>query len=134
MREAEAICSSGVDGSYDEVERQAIVIEKVIAENAASISRAQSKKRKISSGGRRCDQPELMKYGTLKIMKDVVVPRSKVPELVARIEQIGKKHNTFAQFRPAGDGNIHVNFVVDRDDSDAIARAASAFPKHFICS
>ena len=47
------------------------------------------------------------------------MPRSKVPELVARIEEIGKKHDTFvANFGHAGDGNIHVNFVVDRDDPD----------------
>lgn len=65
-----------------------------------------------------------MKYGSLKINEDVVVPRSKVPQLVAEIEQIGKRNDTFvANFGHAGDGNIHVNFVVDRDDPAAIARA-----------
>ena len=56
-----------------------------------------------------------MKYGTLKLNEDVVVPRSKVPELIRRIEDIGRTHNTFvANFGHAGDGNIHVNFMCDR--------------------
>lgn len=73
-----------------------------------------------------------MKYGTLKINEDVVVPRSRVPELVAKIEEIGKRHDTFvANFGHAGDGNIHVNFVVDRDDKEAIARARKCVAETF---
>ena len=76
-----------------------------------------------------------MKYGTLKINEDVVVPRSKVPVLVAKIEQIGKQYNTFvANFGHAGDGNIHVNFVVDREDPDAIARARECVSETFALS
>jgi FAD/FMN-containing dehydrogenase len=68
----------------------------------------------------------------LKINEDVVVPRSKVPELVARIEEIGKKHNTFvANFGHAGDGNIHVNFVIDRENPDEIARARECVKETF---
>lgn len=133
-REAEAILLVAVDGSAEEVERQAIVIEKVIAENGGfDILRARSKGEEDKLWDvRRAISPSLMKYGTLKINEDVVVPRSKVPELVARIEQIGKKHNTFvANFGHAGDGNIHVNFVVDRDDPAAIARARKCVSETF---
>ncbi|MBL8183025.1 MAG: hypothetical protein JNL64_15610, partial [Blastocatellia bacterium] len=81
---------------------------------------------------RRAISPSLMKYGTLKINEDVVVPRSKVPELVAGVERIGKRHNTFvANFGHAGDGNIHVNFVVDREDADAIVRARKCVSETF---
>jgi len=73
-----------------------------------------------------------MKYGTLKINEDVVVPRSKVPELVAKIEEIGRRHNTFvANFGHAGDGNMHVNFVVDRDSPEEIARARECVAETF---
>jgi glycolate oxidase len=73
-----------------------------------------------------------MKYGTLKINEDVVVPRSKVPELVAKIEEIGKRHDTFvANFGHAGDGNIHVNFMCDRDDAASIARARECVAETF---
>ncbi len=133
-REAEAILLVAVDGSAEEVERQAIVIEKVIAENDGfDILRAKTKEDEDKLWDvRRAISPSLMKYGTLKINEDVVVPRSRVPELVARIEQIGKKHNTFvANFGHAGDGNIHVNFVVDRDDPAAIARARECVSETF---
>jgi len=133
-KEAEAILLVAVDGSREEVERQAQIIEQIIAENGGfDVIRARSKEEEDKLWDvRRAISPSLMKYGTLKINEDVVVPRSKVPELVARIEQIGKKHNTFvANFGHAGDGNIHVNFVVDRNDPEQIARARECVSETF---
>jgi glycolate oxidase len=136
-KEAEAILLVAVDGSKEEVERNAGMIERIIADNGGfDILRAKSKEEEDKLWDvRRAISPSLMKYGTLKINEDVVVPRSKVPELVARIEQIGKKHNTFvANFGHAGDGNIHVNFVVDRDNPDEIARARVCVSETFALS
>ena len=133
-KEAEAILLVAVDGSKDEVERNAVLMEQIIAANGGfDILRAKSKEEEDKLWDvRRAISPSLMKYGTLKINEDVVVPRSKVPELVAEIEQIGKRHNTFvANFGHAGDGNIHVNFVIDRDDADAIARARQCVSETF---
>lgn len=133
-KEAEAILLVAVDGSKDEVERNAVLIEQIIAANGGfDILRAKSKEEEDKLWDvRRAISPSLMKYGTLKINEDVVVPRSKVPELVAKIEQIGKRHNTFvANFGHAGDGNIHVNFVIDREDADAIARARKCVSETF---
>ena len=125
-RDANAILLVAVDGSTQEVERNAQLVEKIIAENGGfDVLRARSKDEENKLWDvRRAISPSLMKYGTLKINEDVVVPRSRVPELVAKIEEIGKRHNVFvANFGHAGDGNIHVNFVVDRDDPDEVARA-----------
>jgi glycolate oxidase len=133
-REAEAILLVAVDGSKEEVGRESVIIEQIIADNGGfDILRAKTKEEEDRLWDvRRAISPSLMKYGTLKINEDVVVPRSKVPELVARIEEIGKKHDTFvANFGHAGDGNIHVNFVVDRDDADAIARARECVSETF---
>lgn len=133
-KDAEAILLVAVDGSKEEVERNAIVVEQIIKDNAGfDVIRARTKDEEDKLWDvRRAISPSLMKYGTLKINEDVVVPRSKVPELVATIEQIGKKHDTFvANFGHAGDGNIHVNFVVDRDDPDAIARARKCVAETF---
>ncbi|MEJ7623555.1 MAG: FAD-linked oxidase C-terminal domain-containing protein [Pyrinomonadaceae bacterium] len=125
-RDAGAILLVAVDGSRDEVERNALLIAHIISENGGfDVIRAKSKEEEDKLWDvRRAISPSLMKYGSLKINEDVVVPRSKVPQLVAEIEQIGKRNDTFvANFGHAGDGNIHVNFVVDRDDPAAIARA-----------
>jgi glycolate oxidase len=133
-KDANAILIVAVDGSKEEVEKNAHTIELVMAENGAfDILRAKNKEEEDKLWDvRRAISPSLMKYGTLKINEDVVVPRSKVPELVARIEEIGRKHNTFvANFGHAGDGNIHVNFVVDRDNPDEIARARQCVAETF---
>ena len=136
-KEAGAILLVAVDGSKDEVEKNARTIERIIGENGGfDILRAKSKEEEDKLWDvRRAISPSLMKYGTLKINEDVVVPRSKVPELVAKIEQIGKRHDTFvANFGHAGDGNIHVNFVVNRDDPAAIARARTCVSETFALS
>ena len=133
-KEAEAILLVAVDGSREDVEKNAETIERVIGENGGfDILRARSKEEEDKLWDvRRAISPSLMKYGTLKINEDVVVPRSRVPELVARIEQIGKKYNTFvANFGHAGDGNIHVNFVVDREDPEQIVRARECVSETF---
>ncbi len=136
-KEAGAILLVAVDGSREEVERNAETIERIIGENGGfDILRAKSKEEEDKLWDvRRAISPSLMKYGTLKINEDVVVPRSKVPELIKKVEQIGKKHDTFvANFGHAGDGNIHVNFVVDRDDPAAIERARKCVSETFALS
>lgn len=124
--DAEAIILVAVDGSREEVERQSKLVEQIILDNGGfDVLRAKNIEEENKLWDvRRAISPSLMKYGTLKINEDVVVPRSRVPELVARIEVIGKRHNTFvANFGHAGDGNIHVNFVIDREDPEQIERA-----------
>ncbi|MEO6656131.1 MAG: FAD-linked oxidase C-terminal domain-containing protein [Pyrinomonadaceae bacterium] len=134
---AEAILLVAVDGSKEEVEKNAQAIERIIGENGGfDILRARSKEEEDKLWDvRRAISPSLMKYGTLKINEDVVVPRSKVPELVAKIEEIGERHDTFvANFGHAGDGNIHVNFMCDREDPTSIERARKCVAETFALS
>ena len=65
--------------------------------------------------------------GLLKINHDVVVPRGRVPELFAVIASLRQAHQLrIAAFGHAGDGNIHVNLMVDRRDTQQRARAKEA--------
>ena len=51
-----------------------------------------------------------------KISEDVVVPRSKIPEMVARIGEIGESLNLgTCAFGHAGDGNLHVQVLFDEE-------------------
>ncbi len=62
-----------------------------------------------------------------KIGEDVVVPRDKIPALVACTEQLKTKHDIIIfTFGHAGDGNIHVNTMVDKNDPAEEERAQAA--------
>jgi glycolate dehydrogenase FAD-linked subunit len=63
----------------------------------------------------------------LKFNHDVVVPKGRIPELfdlVARIRQEFRLR--IPCFGHAGDGNIHVNMMLNPEDADEIARAHAA--------
>lgn len=62
-----------------------------------------------------------------KINHDVVVPRGRVPALFDLISQLREElHLLIAAFGHAGDGNIHVNLMVDPANADEMARAHQA--------
>ena len=65
--------------------------------------------------------------GLLKINHDVVVPRGRIPQLFGVIDELRREYRLhIASFGHAGDGNIHVNLMVDRADAAAHARARQA--------
>ena len=69
----------------------------------------------------------LRRVAPRKINHDLVVPRGRVPALFALADLVGRRHRLrIACFGHAGDGNIHVNLLVDPDDADEMARAAAA--------
>ena len=69
----------------------------------------------------------LKTIASLKLNHDVVVPKGRIPELFALVRAIRERFNLrIPCFGHAGDGNIHVNIMVDKDDADAVARAHEA--------
>jgi glycolate oxidase len=65
--------------------------------------------------------------GLLKINHDVVVPRGRIPQLFEVVEELKRRFDLrIACFGHAGDGNIHVNLMIHRDDAGEIARAKHA--------
>ena len=63
----------------------------------------------------------------LKFNHDVVVPKARIPALVALVGHIADQHRLrIPCFGHAGDGNIHVNIMVDPTDADEIRRAHEA--------
>jgi glycolate oxidase len=61
----------------------------------------------------------LERLGTVR-MEDVGVPRGRVPELLLAIQAAADRHGVrVATLGHAGDGNLHPNFIFDRDDPRA---------------
>jgi glycolate oxidase len=65
--------------------------------------------------------------GAYKINHDVVVPRGRVPELFGEVARLRDAYGLrIACFGHAGDGNIHVNILIDRSNTDQREKAALA--------
>jgi glycolate oxidase len=76
---------------------------------------------------RRLAYPALERLGPV-LTEDVCVPRSKVPEMLTRIEAIGARHGLqLATVAHAGDGNLHPLFITPAGDDAARIAAQSAF-------
>ena len=70
--------------------------------------------------------------GLTKLNEDVVVPRGRLEDLFGFAARLQKKHGLpVACFGHAGDGNIHVNVMVDYDQPQASARADAALDELF---
>jgi glycolate oxidase len=63
----------------------------------------------------------------LKFNHDVVVPKGRIPELFALVDRLRRDFRLrIPLFGHAGDGNIHVNIMVDPQDAAEVARAHDA--------
>ena len=75
---------------------------------------------------RKALSPALRKIAPKKINEDVVVPVSNIPALVNGLEALSREYKIkIVNFGHAGNGNIHVNLLIDPDDP---AQAKAALP------
>lgn len=73
---------------------------------------------------RKALSPALRNVAPKKINEDVVVPVSRMPELINGLSELSKQYGiTIVNFGHAGNGNIHVNLLVDPDDARQMERA-----------
>ena len=81
---------------------------------------------------RRGASPSITIYGSKKLNEDISVPRSKLPEALEKIYEIGKKYNLVVPcFGHAGDGNIHVNVMVDGSNKEELENGHKAIREIF---
>ena len=105
-----------VDGDRDLIERQAErileiiepmgVVDTTVANTHAESEEIWQVRRNVS--------PSLRKVNPDKFNEDIVVPRSNVPDMIRALEKISLHYDvSIVNFGHAGDGNIHVNVMVD---------------------
>jgi len=70
--------------------------------------------------------------GLTKLNEDIAVPRSRLEDLFAFAERLQRKYGLpVACFGHAGDGNIHVNVMVDQTQPEAQRRSQAALDELF---
>lgn len=132
--QAGAMLMIEVDGSAASIEQDA---QKVAAtaklEGCLEVMVADTEE-KVSAlwALRKALSPTLRTVAPKKINEDVVVPVSRIPELIEGLQQLGEKHAiTIVNFGHAGNGNIHVNLLVNPDDAEEMARADTCLAEVF---
>ncbi|MEW6616214.1 MAG: FAD-linked oxidase C-terminal domain-containing protein [Thermodesulfobacteriota bacterium] len=131
---AEAILLLEVDGDSYIVDRDAIRIQEICMEYGASrveIAEDEESEENLWRA-RRAISPSLLKLKPTKINEDITVPRSKIPDILRKINEIAKRLELdIVNFGHAGDGNIHVNIMIDKRREEEVNRAHEAVKEIF---
>ncbi len=131
--DAEALLLIEVDGPRAEVTADAEKIASICTALQGNVSIAGDRfsKQRLWDA-RRAISPALYHIRPTKINEDIVVPRGRVPEMLRELREIANKNNIIiANFGHAGDGNIHVNVMTDKNDHEEYTRARDSIKDIF---
>ena len=131
---ARAVLIIEVDGDQEFLDKQAEkiaaiiaplgVVETRIAETAQESEALWQIRRSVSAS--------LRKVNPDKFNEDICVPRSKVPEMIRKIDAIADTYGIpIVNFGHAGDGNIHVNIMIDKKIEGQLDKAEKAIAEVF---
>lgn len=133
-RDAEAILLIESDGMPEAVASETAAIEAVCRRmNVRSFqTAADEKEAAVLWKARRSISGAISKMRPTKIGEDICVPRSAVPEMIRRVQQIGDRYQLpIVIFGHAGDGNLHPNILTDRRDKEEMVRVEHAIAAIF---
>jgi glycolate oxidase len=108
-----------VDGTDESTTRESRQIMEILTKaGAISVKKAETNAERESLWkARRSISPALYTIKPNKLNEDIVVPRSRIPDILREIDVIAKRHNVLVvNFGHAGDGNIHTNIMIDQED------------------
>jgi glycolate oxidase len=114
-----------LDGQEESVRSEAEAIRKLLSArkpNALEMATGEEECEKLWALRREFSN-SLRATGLTKLNQDVVVPRSRIVDLVEFAEKLQAKHGfPVACFGHAGDGNVHVNIMAERYNREASVR------------
>ncbi len=127
-RDAAAVLLVEVDGSAAAVAAEAAVVTSILRDSATSLRTAES-----DSDRARLWQGRKKAFGAMGriaphlAVQDAVVPRSRLPDILDRIEEIRQRFGLrISNVFHAGDGNLHPNISFDRDNDEEARRVRLA--------
>ena len=131
---AQAVLLIEVDGEREFLDKQAARISKIVTPlGVVEIRIAETPEESEALWQiRRSISASLRQVNPDKFNEDICVPRSKVPEMIRKIDQIADKYQIpIVNFGHAGDGNIHVNIMIDGKVSGEQEKADKAIVEIF---
>lgn len=130
----EAILIIELDGHASAIKEVAEKIFKVCEKLGGEVVMAEDDyaRQKIWEA-RRAVSPALYHLRPTKINEDIVVPKSRVFDMLKELNALSVKHRIeIVNFGHAGDGNIHVNLMVDRKESGQVEKARELIREIFM--
>jgi len=127
-KNAGAMLMIEIDGSESAMAQSISTVSKVASNNGLICLNEAKTDDEINAlwETRKALSPALRNVAPKKINEDIVVPVSQLPALIIGLENLGNQHEiTIVNFGHAGNGNIHVNLLIDPDDPEQMARAKS---------
>jgi glycolate oxidase len=124
-KDAEAFLLIELDGQPAAITKEAEQISEICGKLGGEIIMAENEaaREKIWEA-RRAVSPALYHLKPTKINEDIVVPRSMIPRMLVKLRRFSEEWGIkIVNFGHAGDGNIHVNLMVDRNDAEEYAKA-----------
>jgi len=128
--DVEAILIIEADGMDEESVRKEIetiaTICRARGARDVEVARTEAERTRLWAA-RRSISPSLARRAPNKLGEDISVPRSAIPDAVAAIKEISKKHEIpIAIFGHAGDGNLHPNILFDKRDPAQLEKMKKA--------
>jgi len=132
-KDAEAILLIELDGHPSAITKEAEKIVDICQQLGAEIKKAEDEDaRNQLWASRRAISPALYQIRPTKINEDIVVPRNMVTEMLKRLRKLSEESGIkIVNFGHAGDGNIHVNIMVDKADNDEYTKGLSLVEQIF---
>lgn len=132
--DAEALILIELDGHpmavRDEAEQVSQVCKQIGAREVR-VPRTKAEKEDVWKA-RKLVSPAIVRVKPTKISEDATVPRSKIPEMCRRLQEIKEKYNIhLVVFGHVGDGNLHPNIIADKADKEEMARVEKAVAEIF---
>ncbi|MCJ7594856.1 MAG: FAD-binding protein [Desulfobacterales bacterium] len=118
-----------VDGDAALTRREAKKVQEFCLQGGAIHFRSASgqKEAEMLWEARRNISPALYKLKPDKVSEDIVVPRSRMAELVLFLQEMAERYGLpMAAYGHAGDGNIHVNIMLDKSLPREVTSADAA--------
>ncbi len=131
--EADTVLLVEIDGTAPGVLSQSQKLKELFKDDALLLIEAknESEREQLWSARRRLS-PAIANLAPHKINEDIAVPRSAIPAVIARLEKLSEKIALpIVCFGHAGDGNIHVNVMLNKDDPDQARRGHQAIDEIF---
>lgn len=129
--DVKALLLIDIDGTEESISHELPVVERACKEKKAFATKVAetSKEREAIWAVRRSISPALYNIAPHKINEDICVPRSKIKEILQKVDQINEHQTIYiANFGHIGDGNIHVNIMYN-DDPGQVELAESIVNK-----